>query len=50
MHRQRAVPAAHDVAAQQLSLQLVEQLPERPRRFLLRLALGYSYDEISALS
>jgi DNA-directed RNA polymerase specialized sigma24 family protein len=47
MHRQRAVPAAHDVAAQHLRLELVEELPERPRRFLLRLALGYSYDEIS---
>jgi DNA-directed RNA polymerase specialized sigma24 family protein len=48
MHRQRAAAAAHDVAAQRLRLQLVEQLPERPRRFLLRLSLGYSYDEISA--
>jgi len=31
-----------------LALDLVAQIPERPRRFLLRLALGYSYDEISA--
>lgn len=46
--RERAIPDAHDVAAQRLRLQLVEQIPERPRRFLLRLALGYSYDEISA--
>jgi DNA-directed RNA polymerase specialized sigma24 family protein len=46
--RERAVPAAHDVAAQHLRLDLVAQIPERPRRFLLRLALGYSYDEISA--
>jgi DNA-directed RNA polymerase specialized sigma24 family protein len=30
-------------------LQLVAQIPERPRRFLLRLALGYSYDEIAAV-
>ena len=29
-------------------LDLVKEIPERPRRFLLRLALGYSYDEISA--
>jgi DNA-directed RNA polymerase specialized sigma24 family protein len=26
----------------------VRQLPERPRRFLLRLMLGYSYHEIAA--
>ena len=30
-----------------LALDLVAQIPERPRRFPLRLALGYSYDEIS---
>jgi hypothetical protein len=46
--RERAVPGAHEVAAQHLRLELVSQIPERPRRFLLRLALGYSYDEISA--
>jgi hypothetical protein len=46
--RERAVPGAHEVAAQHLRLDLVAQIPERPRRFLLRLALGYSYDEISA--
>jgi DNA-directed RNA polymerase specialized sigma24 family protein len=44
--RERAV-SIHDVAAQHLRLDLVAQIPERPRRFLLRLALGYSYDEIS---
>jgi len=33
-----------------LALDLVAQIPERSRRFLLRLALGYSYHEISALS
>jgi DNA-directed RNA polymerase specialized sigma24 family protein len=51
-----AIEALHDhsgadageLAAQHLRLELVEQLPERPRRFLLRLALGYSYDEIAA--
>jgi DNA-directed RNA polymerase specialized sigma24 family protein len=46
--RERAVPDAHEVAAQHLRLDLVAQIPERPRRFLLRLALGYSYAEISA--
>ena len=45
--RNRAVPAAEDVADQHLRLDLVGQLPERPRRFLLRLAVGYSYDEIA---
>jgi len=29
---------------------LVAQIPQRPRRFLLRQALGYSYREIGALS
>jgi DNA-directed RNA polymerase specialized sigma24 family protein len=48
MHRERAVPAAHDVAALHARLNLIDEIPERPRRFLLRLALGYSYDEISA--
>ena len=37
-------------AARRLALDLVAQIPERPRRFLLRQALGYSYDEIAALS
>ncbi len=31
-----------------LALDLVAQIPERPRRFLLRLMVGYSYDEIAA--
>jgi DNA-directed RNA polymerase specialized sigma24 family protein len=39
---------AHELADQHLRLELVQQLPERPRRFLLRLALGYSYHEIAA--
>jgi DNA-directed RNA polymerase specialized sigma24 family protein len=38
---------ADELVAQHLRLELVEQIPERPRRFLLRLALGYSYDEIA---
>ncbi len=36
-----------DVVLRRLRLDLVTQLPERPRRFLLRLALGYSYREIA---
>ena len=45
----RAAPSAENVAALRARLELVRQLPERPRRFLLRLALGYSYDEIAEL-
>jgi DNA-directed RNA polymerase specialized sigma24 family protein len=41
-------PELPDVVLQHLRLQLVGQLPERPRRFLLGLALGYSYSEIAA--
>jgi DNA-directed RNA polymerase specialized sigma24 family protein len=44
--REHHAPAADDVAEQHMRLDLVKQIPERPRRFLLRLALGYSYDEI----
>jgi len=43
-----SAPSAEDVAAQHLRLDLVAQIPERPRRFLLRLAVGYSYAEIAA--
>jgi len=31
-----------------MRMDLVKQIPERPRRFLLRLVLGYTYDEIGA--
>jgi DNA-directed RNA polymerase specialized sigma24 family protein len=41
-------PAADELAAQHARLDLVAQIPPRPRRFLLRLALGYSHREISA--
>jgi DNA-directed RNA polymerase specialized sigma24 family protein len=44
----RATPSAEDIAALRARLDLVREIPERPRRFLLRLMLGYSYDEISA--
>jgi DNA-directed RNA polymerase specialized sigma24 family protein len=43
----RPAAGVDELAAQHLRLELVEQIPERPRRFLLRLALGYSYDEIA---
>lgn len=46
--RGHTAPSAEDVAAQHLRLDLVAQIPERPRRFLLRLAVGYSYAEIAA--
>src|SRR5947199_7075940 len=36
------------LAAQRARLSLVRQLPERPRRFLLRTMLGYTYSEIAA--
>jgi len=41
------VPGVDDIVLQRIRLDLVEQIPERPRRFLLRLALGYSYREIA---
>jgi DNA-directed RNA polymerase specialized sigma24 family protein len=42
------VPGADEVAEQRARLELVAQVPQRARRFLLRLALGYSYREIAA--
>jgi DNA-directed RNA polymerase specialized sigma24 family protein len=51
-HEQRTrgqlAPAADRLAAQHSRLALVAAVPERPRRFLLRLALGYAYREIAA--
>jgi DNA-directed RNA polymerase specialized sigma24 family protein len=46
--RGHTAPASDELVAQHLRLDLVTQIPERPRRFLLRLALGYSYAEIAA--
>jgi RNA polymerase sigma factor (sigma-70 family) len=40
--------AVDELVIARLRLDLVSQLPERPRRYLLRLALGYSYREIAA--
>ena len=45
--RGRAARSAGELAELHDRLRLVDELPERPRRFLLRLALGYSYDEIA---
>lgn len=41
-------PSLETIALLRDRLDLVRQLPERPRRFLLRLMLGYSYEEIAA--
>jgi len=46
--RDTGAPSAAELAEQHARLELVKQIPERPRRFLLRLALGYTYDEIAA--
>ena len=43
-------PGADELAAQHARLDLVRQIPQRPRRFLMQLALRYSYREIAALS
>ena len=45
--RQDIAPAADEVADRHARLDLVAQLPERPRRFLLRLAMGFTYREIA---
>jgi DNA-directed RNA polymerase specialized sigma24 family protein len=41
-------PGTDELADQHARLDLVAQIPQRPRRFLLRLALGYSYRDIAA--
>ena len=41
-------PSADELAAQHARLGLLAEIPERPRRFLMRQALGYSYREIAA--
>ena len=48
--REQTAPGADQIAAQRARLDLVAQIPPRPRRFLLRQALGHSYREIAALS
>lgn len=42
-----AATSTEDIAALRARLDLVREIPDRPRRFLLRLMLGYSYTEIS---
>ena len=41
-------PGVDELAAQHARLDLVRQIPQRPRRFLMQLALGYSYRDIAA--
>jgi DNA-directed RNA polymerase specialized sigma24 family protein len=41
-------PGADELAEQRARLGLVAEIPERPRRFLMRQVLGYSYSEIAA--
>jgi DNA-directed RNA polymerase specialized sigma24 family protein len=45
---ERSSPSADEVAAQRARLDLVAEIPERPRRFLIAQALGYSHCEIAA--
>jgi DNA-directed RNA polymerase specialized sigma24 family protein len=47
--RDQLAPSTDELAELRARLALVQQLPERPRRFLLRQMLGYSYIEIAAL-
>ena len=46
--REQTVLDTHEIVAQYERLALIAQIPERSRRFLLRLALGHSYREIAA--
>jgi len=45
--REQTALATDEIVAQRERLALVAPIPERPRRFLLRLALGHSYREIA---
>lgn len=45
----RSERGAGEQAARRARLDLIAQIPERPRRFLWRLALGHSYREIAML-
>ena len=46
-HRGAYTATNDELADQHARIELVREIPERPRRFLLRLALGYSYEEIA---
>jgi DNA-directed RNA polymerase specialized sigma24 family protein len=48
-HPGSATPSAESVALLRARIDLVRELPERPRRFLLRHMLGYTYDEIATI-
>ena len=49
IERDKLSPSSEEIAELRARLALVRELPERPRRFLLRQMLGYSYDEIAQL-
>ena len=44
---EQTTPGVDELVAQRARLDLVAQIPPRPRRFLLRHALGHSYREIA---
>jgi DNA-directed RNA polymerase specialized sigma24 family protein len=46
--REQTTLRVDELVAQRTRLDLVAQIPPRPRRFLLRQALGHSYREIAA--
>jgi len=46
--REQSTPSVDQLADQRARLDLVAQIPPRPRRFLLRQALGHSYRDIAA--
>jgi DNA-directed RNA polymerase specialized sigma24 family protein len=46
--REQTAPGADQLAAQRARLDLLAQIPPRPRRFLVRQALGHSRREIAA--
>jgi RNA polymerase sigma factor (sigma-70 family) len=48
-HPGSATPSAESVAALRARIDVVRELPERPRRFLLRHMLGYTYNEIATV-
>jgi DNA-directed RNA polymerase specialized sigma24 family protein len=49
VERDKLAPSNDEIAALRARLALLGELPQRPRRFLLRQMLGYTYDEIAEL-
>lgn len=47
--RGHSSPPADELAEHHERLALVDEIPERPRRFLMRLSVGYSYHDIAAI-